>query len=149
MVTPTPRFSREIVAEQLRDGYWLEAPDIDGDGSPDLFGYGLRLGEIYWYQNEPGWPRKLVTDGFRMPVGADFADISGNGLPDMVVCLRAVRPDRHDPRPRPGAGGKIDWIENPGAADKTDTRWQRHYIGRATGMHRLRVGHFTPPSGSR
>lgn len=53
MVTP-PKFTAEIVAEQLRDGYWLEAPDIDGDGRPDLFGYGLRLGEIYWYANEPG-----------------------------------------------------------------------------------------------
>ena len=141
MVTP-PTFTAEIVAEQLRDGYWLEAPDITGDGSPDLFGYGLRLGEIYWYANEPGWPRRLITDGYRMPVGADYADISGNGHPDVVVCYELYGPigTIHDPDP---AGGKIDWIENPGSPDKQETRWRRHYIGRATGMHRLRVGHFT------
>jgi hypothetical protein len=141
MLTP-PSFTPEVVADQLRDGYWLEAPDIDGDGVPDLFGYGLRLGEIYWYQNRKGWPRRLTVDGFRMPVGADFADISGNGLPDIVVCHELYGPIGTivDPDPR---GGKIDWVENPGSADKSDARWRRHYIGRATGMHRLRVGHFT------
>lgn len=141
MVTP-PKFTAEIVAEQLRDGYWLEAPDIDGDGRPDLFGYGLRLGEIYWYANEPGWPRRLVTDGYRMPVGADYADISGNGHPDVVVCYELYGPigTIHDPDE---AGGKIDWIENPGNAGKTEERWKKHYIGRTTGMHRLRVGQFT------
>ncbi|MFC6087136.1 FG-GAP repeat domain-containing protein [Sphaerisporangium aureirubrum] len=140
-LTP-PRFTPEIVTDQLRDGYWLEAPDIDGDGRPDLFGYGLRLGEIYWYQNGADWPRRMVTDGFRMPVGADFADISGNGSPDIVVCYELYGPigTIHDPDP---AGGKIDWIENPGSPDKDPSRWKRHYIGRATGMHRLRVGHFT------
>lgn len=142
MTYPTPTFTTEVVADQLRDGYWLEAPDIDGDGRPDLFGYGLRLGEIYWYRNEPGWTRKLVTDGFRMPVGADFADISGDGRPDIVVCYELYGPigTIHDPDE---SGGKIDWIENPGGADGTDARWARHYVGRATGMHRLRVGHFT------
>ncbi|GAA2673880.1 MULTISPECIES: VCBS repeat-containing protein [Actinosynnema] len=141
MITP-PRFSTEVVAEQLRDGYWLEAADVDGDGAPDLVGHGLRLGEVYWYQQREGWPRKLAADGFRMPVGGDFADITGNGLPDVVVCHELYGPIGTivDPDPE---GGKIDWIENPGAADKTDARWERHYIGRATGMHRLRVGHFT------
>jgi hypothetical protein len=142
IVIPLPRFEPQVVADGLRDGYWLEAPDIDGDGTPDLFGYGLRLGEIYWYQNKPGWPRRLVVDGLRMPVGADFADITGNGFPDIVVCHELYGPvgTIHDPDPR---GGKIDWIENPGDAGKTAKRWTRHYIGRATGMHRLRVGHFT------
>jgi len=137
-----PTFTPEVVADQLRDGYWLESPDIDGDGKPDLFGYGLRLGEIYWYQNEPQWPRRLVTDGFRMPVGADFADISGNGRPDIIVCYELYGPigTIHDPDPN---GGKIDWIENPGKPEKDEARWRRHYIGRAVGMHRLRVGHFT------
>jgi Aldos-2-ulose dehydratase, beta-propeller domain/FG-GAP-like repeat len=138
-LTP-PDFVPEVVADHLRDGYWLEAPDIDGDGRPDLFGYGLRLGEIYWYENSPGWPRRLVTDGFRMPVGADYADITGNGRPDIVVCHELYGPGGtiHDPDP---AGGRIDWIEHPGTVG--GTRWRRHHIGRATGMHRLRVGHFT------
>ncbi|WP_202970723.1 FG-GAP repeat domain-containing protein [Saccharothrix sp. ALI-22-I] len=137
-----PHFEGEIVADQLRDGYWLEAPDIDGDGRPDLFGYGLRLGEIYWYQNAPSWPKRLMADGFRMPVGADWADITGDGTPDAIVCYELYGPIGTIVDPDE-AGGKIDWIEHPGAADKHDDRWRRHYVGRATGMHRLRAGHFT------
>lgn len=139
---PAPRFTKELVADQLRDGYWLEAPDIDGDGSPDLFGYGLRLGEIYWYQNDREWTRRLVADGIHMPVGADFADVSGDGSPDIIVCYELYGPigTIHDPDT---AGGKIDWLENPGSPDKDESRWKRHYVGRATGMHRLRAGHFT------
>ena len=139
---PLPRFTPEVVTDQLRDGYWLEAPDIDNDSKPDLFGYGLRLGEIYWYQNRADWPRRLVADKIRMPVGADYADISGNGHPDIVLTYELYGPigTIHDPDT---AGGKIDWLENPGSPDKDESRWKRHYIGRATGMHRLRVGHFT------
>ncbi|GJF28120.1 hypothetical protein KNE206_08200 [Kitasatospora sp. NE20-6] len=137
-----PKFTPEVVADQLRDGYWLEAPDIDGDGTPDLFGYGLRLGEVYWYRSTEKWERRLVADRIRMPVGADYADISGNGRPDIVLCYELYGPvgtivDADT------SGGKIDWLENPGQPEKDESRWKRHYIGRATGMHRLRVGHFT------
>jgi hypothetical protein len=41
-----PVFSPHIVADQLRDGYWLEAPHFTGVGKPDLIGYGLAMGEI-------------------------------------------------------------------------------------------------------
>ena len=137
-----PKFAPEPVADQLRDGYWLEAPDLDNDSRPDLFGYGLRLGEVYWYQNNGDWPRRLIADKIKMPVGADYADISGDGHPDVVLCYELYGPigTIHDPDP---AGGKIDWLENPGSPDKDESRWKRHYIGRMTGMHRLRVGHFT------
>ncbi|GGM93437.1 hypothetical protein GCM10010106_47200 [Thermopolyspora flexuosa] len=137
-----PKFEPELVADQLRDGYWLEATDLDGDGRPDLFGYGLRLGEIYWYQNNPEWTRRLAADGFRMPVGADHADITGNGVADIIVCHELYGPIGTivDPDPE---GGKISWLENPGNPDKEPSRWRRHYVGRAVGMHRLRAGHFT------
>lgn len=136
-----PKFSKEIVASNLRDGYWLESADFDQDGKTDLFGYGLTLGEIYWYRN-PTWEKQLVIDKIRMPVGGDCADISGNGYPDIVVCYELYGPigTIHDPDT---TGGKIDWIENPGQDLKDKQRWKRHYIGRTTGMHRLRCGYFT------
>lgn len=138
----TPRFGSESVADQLRDGYWLEAADLDGDGRLDLFGYGLRLGEIYWYRNDGAWTRQLAADGIHMPVGADFADVSGNGSPDIIVCHELYGPIGTivDPDPK---GGKISWLENPGRPDKDQSRWKQHYVGRATGMHRLRAGYFT------
>ena len=138
----TPKFTSELVIDQLRDGYWLEAPDIDGDGRPDLFGYGLRLGEIYWYQNDGRWTRRLAGDKFRMPVGADFADITGNGVADIIFCYELYGPIGTivDPDTK---GGKICWLENNGSPDKDPSRWKQHYVGRATGMHRLRAGYFT------
>ncbi len=136
-----PTFDKVVVADQLRDGYWLEAPDIDQDGKPDLFGYGLSLGEIYWYENE-SWTRHLAVDGIHMPVGGDYADVNGNGYPDIIVCYELYGPGGtlYDANP---TGGKIDWIENPGPKLSSGARWIRHYVGRTTGMHRLRAGHFT------
>lgn len=137
-----PKFTPEIVADQLRDGYWLEAPDLNNDNKPDLFGYGLRLGEIYWYANDDKWTKRLVADKIKMPVGADYADVNGNGHQDIIVCYDLYGPigtivDANT------QGGKIDWLENPGSPDKDESRWKRHYVGRATGMHRLRAGYFT------
>ncbi|KFF60099.1 alpha integrin [Cryobacterium sp. MLB-32] len=136
-----PLFGSETVTDFLRDGYWLEAPDITGSGQPDLVGYGLLLGEIYWYQN-PGWQKRLVIDKIKEPVGMDYGDITGNGVADLVVCYQLYGPGGtiHHADPE---GGKIDWLENPGNAAESSEQWVRHYVGRATGMHRLRVGHFT------
>ena len=137
----TPSFETETVTDFLRDGYWLEAADVDGDGNLDLIGYGLSVGEIYWYQN-PTWEKHLIVDKIKEPVGADYGDITGNGLPDLVVCYQLYGPGGtiHHADPE---GGKIDWLENPGNADTRSESWKRHYVGRATGMHRLRVGHFS------
>jgi hypothetical protein len=137
---PAPRFTPEVVADQLRDGYWVEALDVNGTGRPDLVGCGLTLGEIYWYQN-PDWTRRLVTNKIDMPVGMDFADITGNGYPDLIVCYELYGPGGtiHHPNEE---GGKIDWLENPGDGSAS-TRWDRHYVGNTVGMHRLRVGYFT------
>lgn len=138
----TPLFDSSTVTDFLRDGYWLEAPDLTGDGSPDLVGYGLKVGEIYWYEN-PTWRKRLLVDRVKEPVGMDFGDITGDGRDDLVVCYQLYGPGGtiHHADPE---GGKIDWLENPGPeALAAGARWTRHYIGRATGMHRLRVGHFT------
>lgn len=137
-----PEFSAENVTDFLRDGYWLEAANITGSGQRDLVGYGLKVGEIYWYEN-PTWRKRLVVDKIKEPVGMDFADITGDGRDDLVVCYQLYGPGGtiHHADPE---GGKIDWLENPGpAALARGDRWKRHYIGRAIGMHRLRIGHFT------
>lgn len=142
-INSIPNFAKEIVAKDLRDGYWLEATDINKDSNIDLFGYGITLGEIYWYQNQNShWEKHLVVDKIKMPVGADYADITKNGHPDIVVCYQLYGPigTIRDPDI---TGGKIDWIENPGDDLHKKERWKRHYVGRTTGMHRLRAGYFT------
>ncbi|MCP9814953.1 FG-GAP repeat domain-containing protein [Synechococcus lacustris] len=137
-----PKFRPELVWDQLREAYWLEAPDVDGDSRPDIVGYGLTMGEIYWYKNEsPKWTRNLALQGMKMPIGMDFADITGDGFADIVICydLYGAKGRIDDPAP---LGGKIDWLENPGN-NPGNIQWKRHYIGQEVGMHRLRVGHFS------
>jgi Aldos-2-ulose dehydratase, beta-propeller domain len=96
--------------------------------------------EIYCYCN-PDWSRFLLANKVKDPVGMDYADITGNGLPDVVICyeLYGEKGTIVDPEPE---DGKIDWLENPGNANNVTHRWERRYIGRTVGMHRLRVGHF-------
>ncbi|MCZ8517818.1 VCBS repeat-containing protein [Paenibacillus filicis] len=130
----TPYFEQQLVEDHRKDGYWIEALDIDKDGKPDLIGYGLGEGEVGWYEN-PGWERTPIAK-LEGPVGMHYADVNGNGLLDVIICYQYGKtmidcdPD----------GGKIIWMENPG--NKTE-EWKHHYIGRATAMHRLKVGHFT------
>ncbi len=129
-----PKFRGEVVEEYRNDGYWVEAMDITKSGKLDLIGYGLGLGEVNWYRN-PDWRiQNIVT--LSGPVGMDHGDINGNGFDDIIICYQygktMVDCDLE--------GGKIDWIENPGELNKP---WKRHYVGKATAMHRLRVGNFT------
>lgn len=129
-----PYFERELVEDNRKDGYWIEALDINNDSRPDLIGYGLNQGEVNWYRN-PDWVKTPIVklDG---PVGMHHADINGDGFMDVVICHKYGKTMVEcDPD-----GGKIIWLENPGT---TDGEWKRHYIGKITAMHRLRVGYFT------
>ncbi|HEX5740891.1 MAG TPA: VCBS repeat-containing protein, partial [Pilimelia sp.] len=119
-----------------RDGYWVHAVDIDGDGRPDLVASGLTRGEVVWYQN-PTWRKRLITT-LPKPVALDAADLTGDGRPDLVIC--------HDygncmfncgPR-----DGKISWLQNPTAAD-LDGTWRQRPVADLVATHRVRLGRFT------
>jgi hypothetical protein len=43
-----PAFEEVLVEDNLKDGYWLDAVDIDGDGRLDLIASGLAEGEVVW-----------------------------------------------------------------------------------------------------
>lgn len=129
-----PYFERQLVEEKRKDGYWIEAFIATDDLRPDIVGYGLGLGEVTLYKN-PDWKKKLLAK-YPGPVGMHHGDINRNGRNDIIICYQYGQTMvMCDPE-----GGKIDWLENPGSIDG---RWERHYIGRATAMHRLKVGHFT------
>ncbi|PYE87546.1 FG-GAP repeat domain-containing protein [Phyllobacterium leguminum] len=141
-----PAFRPEIIAEHLRSAYWIEAMDLDQDGRIEFIGHGMSLDEIYSFRKERGdetiWRKHLVASGVNMPVGMDQADITGNGYPDLIVCydLYGEAGTFKDPSPD---GGKIDWLENPGATSSSAARWNRHYIGQVPAAHRVKIGHFT------
>ena len=132
--TNKPCFERQLVEDKRGDGYWIEAFDIDGDSKPDLVGYGLGLGEVNWYQN-PNWHKRNIAK-YLGPVGMHHGDVNQDGNLDIIICYQYGQ-TMVDADP---TGGKIDWLKNP---CDPDGEWKRHYIGRATSMHRLRVGYFT------
>ncbi|GAA2526606.1 VCBS repeat-containing protein [Pilimelia columellifera] len=137
--TTTPRFTTTVVDADPQDGYWVQAVDIDGDGRPDLVASGLTRGEVVWYQN-PTWQKRVIAT-LDKPVSLDVADLTGDGLPDLVIC--------HDygncmfncgPR-----DGKISWLHNP-TASGLDGQWTQRPIADLVATHRIRVGQFTSDS---
>ena len=129
-----PRFAEQLVEANLKDGYWIQAVDIDGDGRPDLVASGLALGEVVWYQN-PTWKKRRIAK-MDKPVAIDAADIAGAGCNDLVIshdygeCMFGCRPQ----------DGKISWLRNPG---HPDGEWEVRPIGDLLATHRLRLGQFT------
>ena len=129
-----PRFAEQLVEANLKDGYWIQAVDIDGDGRPDLVASGLALGEVISYQN-PTWKKRRIAK-MDKPVAIDAADIAGAGCNDLVIshdygeCMFGCRPQ----------DGKISWLRNPG---HPDGRWEVRPIGDLLATHRLRLGQFT------
>jgi hypothetical protein len=129
-----PIFERQLIEDRRMDGYWIEAFDINNDSKPDLVAYGLNMGEVNWYKN-PGWQKQSI-EKFIGPVGMHHGDIDQDGWMDIVICYEYGK-TMIDCDPE---GGKIAWLKNPRTSGGS---WERHYIGRATAMHRLRVGFFT------
>lgn len=52
-LTPTANFQQIVVDDNLKDGYWIEAVDVNNDSRPDLVTSGFTIGEVSWYEN-PG-----------------------------------------------------------------------------------------------
>jgi hypothetical protein len=133
--TKAPVFDEELVEDGLKDGYWLQAVDVDGDGRPDLVASGLAEGEVVWYQN-PGWKKRRIGK-FDKPVALDGGDIAGDGRMDLVIC-HDYGECMFNCRPQ---DGKISWLRNPGEDDAGE--WEVRHVGDLVAAHRLRLGRFT------
>ncbi|CAF3709720.1 unnamed protein product [Rotaria socialis] len=137
----SPFFEKKLIEEKRKDGYWIEAFKVDNQNPIGLIGYGLSCGEVNFYPNpctttEPG--KAIRIQDLPGPVAMDQADITGNGINDIIICYQYGN-TMVDCDP---TGGKIIWLQNPGQKLEQE-QWISHYIGRSTAMHRLKVGHFT------
>lgn len=136
---PAPYFEEVLVADNLQDGYWIEAVDITGDGRPDLVASGLAVGDVVWYEN-PSWQERPVAS-FPKPVALHHADVDGDGRMDLAVC-HDYGQCMYNCRPE---DGKISWLKNPGTfeANGSSSPWDAHFIADLMATHRLLFGFFT------
>ncbi|CAF1283973.1 unnamed protein product [Rotaria sp. Silwood1] len=137
----SPTFEKKLIEENRQDGYWIEPFQVDNQSPIGLVAYGLASGDIHLYQNlsttkEPG--QTTLIQKLNGPVAMDQADITGNGINDIIICYQYGN-TMLDTDPE---GGKIVWLENPGQ-NIVNNLWEMHYVGKSTAMHRLKVGHFT------
>lgn len=84
---PVERYAQR---QNLMNGSGLAAADVDGDGWPDLFFAGKSGGSAL-FRNLGGWRFTNITEqaGVALPnqfaTGAVFADVNGDGRPDLFV----------------------------------------------------------------
>jgi hypothetical protein len=138
----TPNFEEILIEDNLDDGYWVEAFDVNNDSKPDLVTSGLAVGEVAWYEN-PGdltpssqWTKHHIMT-LPKPVPVIHQDIDEDGWIDLAIahdyggCMFNCGP----------SDGKISWLKNPGASGDS---WTQYHIGDLVASHRLSFGKFTP-----
>ena len=138
----TADFQEILIDEDLDDGYWVEAFDVNNDSKPDLVTSGLAVGEVAWYEN-PGdftpqaqWQKHVITT-LPKPVALDHRDIDEDGWVDIVIthdyenCMFNCEL----------TSGKISWLKNSG---DPGIQWQVYPIGDLVAAHRVSLGQFTP-----
>ena len=133
-----PIFEKKSIEQNREDGYWIEA--IRSNNQPkiiQLIAYGLTQGQINLYHLTNTTTQSII-EKFDSPVAMDQADLTGDGFQDIIICFQYGRTMLDcDPD-----GGKIVWLQNPGL-NSDQQFWKKHYIGKSTAMHRLKIGHFT------
>jgi hypothetical protein len=65
--------------------------DFNHDGWPDVLVYGFPGKEVIWYENPKGaggnWPRHVIFDQLDNE-SPEFADVTGDGKPEILCCSR-------------------------------------------------------------
>ena len=130
------RWTEHVIhqGEPVSEGFIMELADLNGDGRPDMVTHGAQNGEILWFEQPANprhtWsPRAIGSISPDKASGIGFADINGDGRPDVIAGGYSASPRLEEPKdPTPqDRSGRIAWFEQPANAYGP---WVRHDVSR-------------------
>ncbi len=106
--------------------------DFDQDGDADVVSSSAHNYGIWWYEQEAsGWKTHLIFDEFSQTHGLAFADINGDGKPDLVTGKRYFAHNGNDPGAREPS--VLYWFEYQ-LGENHQPQWIPHQIDDNSGV---------------
>ena len=124
-----PRFKVQEIATDLKIGYAVITPDVNGDGKPDVVVVDQH--RVVWYEN-PTWKVRTILQGKTKPDNVCIAavDIDGGGDVELVLGAAWKPTDTNTP-------GTLQWLKR---GKSLDDEWTMYTIPcDEPTVHRVRV----------
>jgi putative membrane-bound dehydrogenase-like protein len=105
--------------------------DFDGDGDQDIAGSSAHRRGVWWYEQTPeGWKTHEIDSSIAQTHAMCFADMNGDGLPDLVTGKRYYAHNGRDPGEDEPA--LLAWYEL--SRDGGKANWRQHVVDRDSGV---------------
>lgn len=149
MTSGPPKFVEEVLEGDRSSGYWVELIDVTGNNRPDVISFGVGGGEVALFENpysaktdgksfDRSW-KKSIIDNVQRPVAMDQWSPDGRYKDFILATEFGQGPYAIDDN-----GGSLYYYRNPrNSPDNTEESWEKCFVGRVAGTHRVNLGHFT------
>lgn len=127
LMSQSLKFSKRVLADDLKGGYQTIACDVNGDGKPDLIALASGMNDLYWFEN-PGWERHILAENLPGMINAACWNRGPRTIPTIAVAYGFSM------RPRESSG--IVAVLNARSDPKQP--WKVREIDRIPASHRLR-----------
>ena len=121
------KFSKRVLADDLKGGYQTIACDVNGDGKLDLIALASGMNDLYWFEN-PGWERHVLAENLPGMINAACWNRGPGTVPTIAVAYGFSM------RPRESSG----IVALLSAGSDPSKPWKVREIDRIPASHRLR-----------